>query len=154
MARGRGAGICMGVRTGSGARDPSAATGDRRFMSPNDHNSTFANVACELLGSPEFFTAVEAIFRTIVDAEWRESTGKVWVLYCTAGQHRSDGCGRCVGRMFNHWPIERRHFNCNIFSLKYVHKSSVMDTAVADAIRWANEPWCIRGESEPWGDLT
>ena len=134
-------------------RDP-CTDGSKKWQTPHEHNSENDHVACELMNNEEFFTAVDSLFRRIVDEEWSQSTGRVWVLYCSAGQHRSDGCGRAVARMLNHWPVDSRRFNVNIFSVKYCHAPSIHSTVVADAIRWSTEPWCIRGETSAWGDST
>ena len=129
-------------------RDP--ASEGKKFQTPHQHNADNTNVAMELLSHEEFYQAVVAVTNMIVETHTEQ---KIYSVYCTAGQHRSDGVAKAVARVLN-LPdyLPARFFNANVFSLAYAHHSSFKETVVADALRWTVEPWLVRYETRPWGE--
>ena len=69
---------------------------------------------------------------------------KVWVLYCSAGQHSSDGVAKALAsRVFNAAVDGQRYFNCNVFSLSCANVDSIEARVVAEALKWVRIPWVV-----------
>ena len=115
----------------------------------HDKDSDFLPCQLSLLNSPGFVDCVQACAADMA-SRWSEKL--VWVLYCTAGQHRSDGAAKAIdSRVFNIGPDESRFFNCNVFSLSCANVRSFETTVVHEAVKWLQSPWCLR-RGGGWGD--
>ena len=99
----------------------------------------------------------EAIVECVKHVAWEifddHQLKRVWVLYCGAGQHRSDAIAKILAsRVFNATVDGWRYFNCNVFSLTLCNFSAVEEMVVSHAERWLEDPWTIRRDDRPWGE--
>ena len=123
------------------------------FKVPHPHDSRF--VPCQLGFAARqkhvFVKCVKEVVAMIYDS--RED-GKVVVLECTAGKHRSDSVSRCsADRVFNYESAEQpRVFNANVFSLNCVETEEAVDAVVAQAWAWQETPWCVTPTVPKWGE--
>ena len=126
--------------------DPSQ---NRHFRIPHDRNSEFLPCQLSLLRGANFFECVRDIATMIGTAV---GARKVWVLYCTLGQHHSDGVAKAIcTRVLNNMSDADRYYNCNIFSLSCADRVSLDHPIVWEALQWAQTPWLVRNEDVLWG---
>ena len=130
-------------------RDPRQPSEGKQWQVQNWMNADYLPCQLEGLRQPAFVECVRSVAEMMaLDAADR----KVWVVYCTAGQHRSDGVSKAVTtRVFNAEWGEERLYNCNIFSLSNADVATV-ESVAAEALRWAAEPWMTRHDDCPWAE--
>ena len=141
--------VCIDVR--NWLHNPAHGEGPKPWRVHHSENSDSLTCQLSLLNQDAFGTCVNAIVGEITA---RVEEQKVFVLYCSAGQHRSDGVAKCLAsRIFNCGPDESRLFNCAVFSLSHATLEHYHEKVVVHACRWVTEPWCVRrcAEWELWG---
>ena len=129
-------------------RDPKQG---KEWSIAHDKDADFLPCQLSLLRMEGFVDCVEWIAKKIIAEISSGGGGKVWILFCTAGQHRSDGVSKALAsRVFNAGADDDRRYNCNIFSLSCAQADSYEKTIVTQALRWLVQPWCDRRERAPW----
>ena len=124
-------------------RDP---MGDNKaFKVAHWENSDCLHCQLDMLRQPSFVGCVRDCAFHIIDAHLEK---KAFVLYCTAGQHRSDAVAKALAtRVFNNQADDDRIFNCNVFTLS---RARVADVVVNEAMEWLDEPWVFVKHNEMW----
>ena len=141
--------ICIDVR--QWLQNPAHDEGPKPWKVSHAENADSLICQLSLLHQEAFGTCVNALVGEITT---RVEERKVFVLYCTAGQHRSDGVAKCLAsRIFNCGPDECRLYNCAVFSLSGATMEHYDQQIVAQATTWVADPWLVRrcAEGELWG---
>ena len=141
--------ICIDVR--QWLQNPAHDEGPKPWKVSHAENADSLICQLSLLHQEAFGTCVNALVGEITT---RVEERKVFVLYCTAGQHRSDGVAKCLAsRIFNCGPDECRLYNCAVFSLSDATVEHYDQQIVAQATTWVADPWLVRrcAEGELWG---
>ena len=129
-------------------RDPKQG---KEWSVAHDKDADFLPCQLSVLRMDGFVDCVESIAKKIIAATPSGGGGKVWILFCTAGQHRSDGVAKALAsRVFNAGADDDRRYNCNVFSLSCAQVDSYEKTIVTQTLRWLEQPWCDRRELVPW----
>jgi hypothetical protein len=127
-------------------RDPTDSDTNKSFFVSHWENSDSLSCQVDLLTHPSFVDCCKAVARRISESHMER---KVYVLYCSAGQHRSDAVAKAIQtRIFNSTPDESRVFNCNVFTLS---GAKVADVVVDEAFKFLKKPWVLVNHTEFWG---
>ena len=124
-------------------RDP--LDNNKAFKVSHWENSDCLHCQLDMLRQPSFVECVRDCAFAIVGAHLQK---KAFVIYCTAGQHRSDAVAKALAsRVFNNQADDDRIFNCNVFTLSC---AKVVDVVVDEAMKFLVEPWVIVKHNEMW----
>ena len=124
-------------------RDP--AGNNKAFKVAHWENSDCLHCQLDVLRQSSFVECVRYCAFHILGAHTEK---KAFVIYCTAGQHRSDAVAKALAtRVFNNQADDDRIFNCNVFTLSCAR---VADVVVNEAMKWLDAPWVIVKHNEMW----
>ena len=126
-------------------RDPMDQSTEKAFKVAHWENSDCLHCQLGMLRQPSFVTCVRDCAFAILGAHLEK---KAFIVYCTAGQHRSDAVAKALAtRVFNNQADDDRIFNCNVFTLSGARNAEVV---VNEAMKWIDEPWVIVKHDVMW----